>query len=66
MPNSSNNYKSGELCDQPGRYQCLDCQYGEQESFVEVPLGVVFPYCKSCPPPQDATWHLVRSAGASG
>ena len=62
MPNSSNNYKSGELCDQPGRYVCLDCQWADQDSTAEVPLGVVFPYCKSCPPPHDATWHLVQRA----
>lgn len=64
MPNSSNNYKSGELCDQPGRYQCLDCQFDDKQTFVEVKLGIVFPYCKACPPPHDATWHLVNRAAA--
>lgn len=64
MPNSSNNYKSGELCDQAGRYQCLDCQWADREELVDVPLGLVFPYCKSCPPPHDATWHLVEPKAA--
>jgi hypothetical protein len=64
MPNSSNNYKSGELCDQPGRYQCLDCQWAELESTIEVKLGVIFPYCKSCPPPHDATWHLLTGSAS--
>ena len=64
MPNSSNNYKSGELCDQAGQYECLSCKYDEQETLVDVSLGVVFPYCKACPPPHDGTWHLIRPAGA--
>ena len=60
MPNSSNNYKTGELCDQEGRYQCLDCHWAQREVFVDVSLGLIFPFCKSCPAPGDATWHLVQ------
>jgi hypothetical protein len=64
VPNSSNNYKSGELCDQQGRYQCLNCQWAGRDEFADVSLGLVFPYCKECPPPHDATWHLVKSAAS--
>ncbi len=62
MPNSSNNYKSGELCDQSGRYQCLECHWAEREVLIEVTPGLIFPYCKTCPAPGEATWHLT-SAG---
>lgn len=60
MPNSSNNYKSGELCDQPGRYECLACRMAGTRTSIEVALGKLFPYCKACPPPHDGTWHLVQ------
>ena len=65
MPNSSNNYKTGELCDQPGRYECLVCRLAERESFTEVRLGVIFPYCEKCPPPHDGTWHLLQPAAVA-
>ena len=62
MPNSSNNYKTGELCDQPGRYECLVCEMAGRMTSLDVPLGRIFPYCKPCPPPHDGTWHLVQPA----
>lgn len=60
MPNSSNNYKTGELCDQRGEYVCLVCEMAGRETRVDVALGKIFPYCRACPPPHDGTWHLVR------
>ncbi len=64
MPNSSNNYKTGELCDQPGRYECLECRWDEREVSVDVDHGLIFPYCQSCPSPGDATWHLEQPSAA--
>jgi hypothetical protein len=59
--NSSQTWKSGEICRISGTYRCQNCHLAGREVTLEMEAGKIFPMCRSCPE-QDVTWRLIGTS----
>lgn len=61
MANSSQTFKTGELCPAEASYRCLLCRNRDQDTVVRLTAGSIFPYCKACEE-KDVTWRRVEKS----
>ncbi len=57
--NSSQTFKTGELCPAEASYQCLLCRDRDQSTVILLTTGGIFPSCTACET-IDATWRRVK------
>ncbi|MBI4161550.1 MAG: hypothetical protein HY509_03790 [Acidobacteria bacterium] len=60
MANSSETFKTGEMCPREAAYRCLLCRDRGQSTVIALTAGDIFPYCKVCDA-KDVTWRRARS-----